>query len=192
MEVLVRISDVFHISLDILLREELSKMPESKLREITFSAEDYPSGKFLRVLTTMVDSNERELIEMVSEKAKAGYTSGYADPEFIGELPRFQLPMLPGNRKYRGFQLSGDSMLPMASGSWVIAEYVDDWQRLKDGSRCVVLTRNDGIVFKIVYRHSDMTYLLVSQNPSYQPYELNVQEIVEIWRFKMVLTDRFE
>ena len=41
-----------------------------------------------------VDSKNRDNIELVPVKAKAGYTAGYNDPEFISSLPTFQLPFL--------------------------------------------------------------------------------------------------
>lgn len=190
LEALVKLSDFFSISADHLLRTSLQGLSEKKLQELTFDPARHMSGSQLRVLATTVDAEEREYIEVVSEKARAGYASGYSDPEFIGDLPRFQLPFLSRQRKYRSFQLSGDSMLPIPSGAWVISEYLDDWNRLKDGTRCVVLTRSEGIVFKLVYRkpQDPLHLLMVSQNPEFAPYELPVSEILEIWIFKLVLS----
>src|SRR4030065_178917 len=48
-----------------------------------------------------------------------GYATGFADPEYISELPVFQLPFLSKQKKYRTFQLTGDSMLPITPKSWV-------------------------------------------------------------------------
>src|SRR5665648_762449 len=73
----------------------------------------FVKGSKLRVLTTTVDSTNTENIELVPEKAKAGYMRGFADPEFVRELPVFQLPFLSPERKYRTFQISGDSMSPI-------------------------------------------------------------------------------
>ncbi len=190
LEALIRLSDFFAISADHLLRTALQGLSEKKLQELTFDPARHMSGSNLRVLATTIDSDEREYIEVVSEKARAGYASGYSDPEFIGELPRFHLPFLSRQRKYRSFQLSGDSMLPIPSGAWVISEYLDDWNRLKDGTRCVILTKSEGIVFKLVYRRSQdpNSLLMVSQNPEFSPYELPVSEILEIWVFKLVLS----
>src|SRR5690606_4750404 len=47
----------------------------------------------LRVLSITVDQEDRENIELVPVKASAGYLNGYADPEYVKELPRFNLPM---------------------------------------------------------------------------------------------------
>jgi hypothetical protein len=78
---------------------------------------------------------------MVPEKAKAGYTTGYSDPEFISELPVFQFPLLSKNKKYRTFQISGDSMLPIPEGAWVTGEYVQDWSLIPSGTACIFYHR---------------------------------------------------
>ncbi|MCS6916383.1 MAG: S24 family peptidase, partial [Chitinophagales bacterium] len=139
----------------------------------------------LRVLATTVDAANRENIEVVPLKAKAGYRQGYADPEFIRKLPVFQLPILLSDRKYRMFQISGDSMLPIGDKSWVIGEFVQDWYRIKDRTPCVLLLREDGIVFKVV--HNELRrrrrFVLHSLNPAYPPYEVEASDVLEIWQF---------
>ena len=82
-------------------------------------------------------------------------------------------------------------MHPIPSGAWVIAEYLDDWSRLKDGSSCVVVTRNEGIVFKLVYKRLEESgsILLVSRNPQYAPYSLSVMDISEIWIIRHYLLE---
>ncbi len=57
------------------------------------------------------------------EKAKAGYKGGFADPDYIRVLPTFQLPFLSRDKKYRTFQISGDSMLPIPDESFVTICY---------------------------------------------------------------------
>src|SRR5204863_2002257 len=108
-------------------------------------------GTKLRILATTVDSKNKENIEVVPLKAKAGYKSGYADPEFIKGLPTFQLPILYNDRKYRMFQISGDSMLPIPDKSWVVGEYVENFNDIKDGHPYILLTNDEGIVFKMAY-----------------------------------------
>ena len=125
-EVLIAFSGYFNISIDTLLKVDMSKLSESQLGELERGYDAYVKGSNLRVLTTSVNSDKRENIELVPEKAKAGYTTGYADPEYIGELPVFTLPFLSDKRKYRTFQLKGDSMLPIPDGSWVTGEFLQD------------------------------------------------------------------
>ena len=184
-DVLVSFSGYFNLSIDTLLKIDIAGLSESQLGELERGYDDYVKGSNLRVLTTTVKSENRENIEMVSEKAKAGYTTGYADPEFIGELPVFNLPFLSDKRKYRAFQLKGDSMFPIPEGSWVTGEYLQDWNELVNGKAYIVFTIDDGIVFKIVENNIRKTgkLTLFSLNPLYEPYEIHINEVREIWKF---------
>jgi len=182
---LLAFSDYYKIAVDTLLRVDLSKLSDYQLSELERGNDVYIRGSGLRVLATTVNSSNEENIELVNEKAKAGYVTGYADPEYIKELPVFRLPFLSGNRKYRTFQVSGDSMLPLPDGSWVTGEFVGDWHTITSGRPYIILTLNDGVVFKIADNliRSEGVLRLYSLNPFYQPYDLPVGEIREVWRF---------
>ncbi|MCX6334249.1 MAG: LexA family transcriptional regulator [Bacteroidia bacterium] len=184
-EVLVSFSRYFNMSIDTMLKIDMSKLSESQLGELERGYDAYVRGSNLRVLTTTVNEDNQENIELVPEKAKAGYATGYADPEYIGELPRFRLPFLSGKRKYRTFQLKGDSMFPIPDGSWVTGEFMQDWRDIKNGKAYVVFTINDGIVFKIIENNlkTDGKLVLYSLNPVYEPYEVHINEVKEIWKF---------
>lgn len=182
---LIAFSDYFGISIDTLVKVDLSKLRDSELRQLESGYDVYMKGSKLRVLTTTVDSHNEENIELVPEKAKAGYTRGFADPEFVRELPTFRLPFLSKERKYRTFQVSGDSMLPVPHGAWVTGEFVQDWYTLKDDDACIILTLDEGIIFKVIENRikEEGKLTLISLNPVYKPYELPVVEIREIWKF---------
>jgi transcriptional regulator with XRE-family HTH domain len=184
-DVLISFSGYFNISIDTLLKIDMTRLSESQLGELERGYDAYVKGSNLRVLTTTVNSENRENIELVAEKAKAGYTTGYADPEYIGELPVFQLPFLSNKRKYRTFQLKGDSMLPIPDGSWVTGEFLQDWMNIITGKAYIVFTLNDGIVFKIIENNirKDGKLVLYSLNPLYEPYEVHINEVKEIWKF---------
>jgi transcriptional regulator with XRE-family HTH domain len=184
-EILISFSRYFGISIDTLLKIDISKLSESQLGELERGYDAYIKGSNLRVLTTTVNSENTENIELVPEKAKAGYTTGYADPEYIGELPVFRLPFLSDKKKYRTFQLKGDSMLPIPDGSWVTGEYLQDWMNIVSGNAYVVFTIDDGIVFKVVENNirTDGKLILYSLNPLYEPYEVKINEVKEIWKF---------
>jgi len=147
----------------------------------------------LRVLALTVDKEQNENIELVPQKAAAGYLNGYADPEYLEELPKFRLPMLGSGGTYRAFEIAGDSMLPIASGTVIVGRYVDDWMSLKDGTPCIVVSSREGIVFKRVFnRLKDAAMLaLHSDNPIYSPYEIDVEEVVEIWEAKAYISSTF-
>jgi len=184
-DILVSFSGYFNVSIDTMLKIDMTTMSESQLGELERGYDAYIKGSNLRVLTTTVDSGNRENIELVAEKAKAGYTTGYADPEYIGELPVFTLPFLSDKRKYRTFQLKGDSMLPIPDGSWVTGEFLQDWMNIVSGKAYIVFTLNDGIVFKILENNirKDGKIVLFSLNPLYEPYEVHINEVKEIWKF---------
>ena len=142
-------------------------------------------------MATTVDRQNEENIELVHVKAKAGYTTGYGDPDFIKVLPTFQLPFLDRNKKFRTFQISGDSMPPVSDKSWITGEFVQNWKTIKDGYPYIVVTENEGVVFKILYQQFDknQSLLLCSTNPIYKPFEINVNEILEIWKFVNYISD---
>ena len=185
LEVLLQFSEYYHIAVDTLLRVDLSKLSETQLRQLENGEDLFLRGGNLRVLASTVNASNRENIELVPVKAQAGYTSGYADPEYINELQVFQLPFLSEDKKYRTFQLQGDSMFPIPEKAWVTGEYVQDWKQIRTGEACIVLTLDEGIVFKIIENRLEGEGMLrlFSLNPLYEPYEVHASEIREIWRF---------
>ena len=185
LESLLSFSSYFGIAVDTLLKTDLSKLTESQLYQLEHGQDVFISGKSLRILATTVNPRNEENIELVPEKAKAGYANGFADPDYISELPVFQLPFLSPNKKYRTFQLNGDSMLPIPDKSWVTAEFVQDWNNILNGDAYIILTLNDGIVFKIVENKikDEGILILYSLNPLYEPFIIEAKEIREVWKF---------
>lgn len=184
-QALIALSRFYGVAIDTLLTVDLSTLSESQLSQLERGGDVYIKGTNIRVLATTVNANNDENIELVSEKAKAGYTTGYADPEFIGKLPVFHLPFLSKQKKYRTFQISGDSMLPIPDGAWVTGEFVQDWTTIINGYGYIILTLNDGIVFKIVENliEQERKLRLYSLNPIYEPYDVPISEVIEVWKF---------
>lgn len=186
-QVLIQISDWVNCSVDQLLKEDLSQV-------VTQNIKDYVSGKNLRVVVTTVNEGDDGRIELVPESAKAGYANGYSDPEFIRVLPAFNLPFLSKQKKFRAFPVSGDSMPPVSDGSFVIGEYVDNWYSLRDGFPYIVVTKNEGIVFKMVGNEIETKeqIILSSTNPLYQPYRVPITDVLEIWKFVNFISSDME
>jgi len=177
-------SAFFRISVDTLLKVDLTTIGELKLRELEAGNDVYIKGGNLRVLAISVDKSNNENVEYVPVKAKAGYASGgYSDPEYIAGLPKFSMPNLPRNGTFRIFPITGDSMLPIPDGSEVTGKFVEDWRTLKPDTPCIViLNGNQDFVFKLVTLAGDL-FRLRSLNPLYAPYEVPVSEVLEIWSF---------
>ncbi len=185
MEALIGFSNYFKVAIDTLIRVDLTALPESQLRQLERGYDVFIKGTNLRILATTVGIDNEENIELISERAKAGYSSGFADPEYISILPTFRLPFLSKQKKYRTFQISGDSMLPITHGAYVTGVFVQDWNTIRDKDAYIILTVNEGIVFKVVENHikQEGKLILHSMNPLYDPYDLEVKDIREVWQF---------
>lgn len=184
LELLDRIAAHFGVNIDTLLRTDMSELSSEELEDALRGEAPDIAGRHLRVLATSVSADNEENVEVVPAAARAGYVAGYADPEFIASLPHMSLPFLSPQRKYRAFPVMGDSMPPVAQGSYVVGEYAADWNTLHKGQFAIVVTREDGIVFKKIYpdfREGKIT--LSSTNQIYEPYEVPVENIAEIWAF---------
>lgn len=146
----------------------------------------------LRVLSVTVDKDDRENIELVPVKASAGYLNGYGDPEYVKELPRFSLPMF-NQGTYRAFEIKGDSMLPLPSGSIVIGEYEENWHNIKAAETYIIISKDEGIVYKrIAFKYKDDKGLkLISDNKVYDSYWVEPNDIVEVWKAKAFISTEF-
>lgn len=177
--IIQQLSQLFGISIDRLLTVDLSK--EKVL----------PSGDF-KVLSTLVDANNEERISIVPVKASAGYLNGLSDPGYMTELPHFALPVreLAQGLTYRVFQIKGDSMLPVPPGAYIFCSYLESFSGIKNGKPYIVITANDGIVYKRVYNYveEDGTMLLKSDNEEYQSYSIPADSVLEIWQALGYLT----
>lgn len=185
LESLVLFSDFYKVSIDDLVRRDFAKLKESEWEKIDKGLHVDLKGQKMRILTSVVDINNEELIELVPLKASAGYAAGYADPDYIKVLPTFHLPFLSRDRKYRSFPIKGDSMPPVVEGSYVVAEFIQNWMSIRNGTPCIVVTKDDGIVFKVVHNllKTEQSLQLCSTNTFYKPYTVHANSILEIWKF---------
>lgn len=181
---LTDVADQFKVSLDVLIRQDLSKIPESEWRTQKRNRE---------ILAISVDRNDRENVELVMQKASAGYLNGYQDPEFVSELPKMNVPVLPRNATYRAFEIKGDSMLPVPSGAIIFGEYIEDVAAIKNGKPYVIVTKEEGIVFKRVFNFvkEERKLLLVSDNRLYPPYAVEAADVLEVWSAKGFFSTHF-
>jgi transcriptional regulator with XRE-family HTH domain len=190
LEVQEAICALFNISLEVFLFQDLSQMEEFDLNQGYNMGGSYLERR--RSLKTD-SSNSAAIVSFVPVKAAAGYLAGYADPEFIDELNTFTLPMLaPG--EYRAFEIVGDSMLPTPSGSVIVGERVASLKDVKSSNTYIVISNTDGVVYKRIITNDDRSVdtigeklTLLSDNPLYEPYQVNSQDIVEIWKAVYVI-----
>lgn len=183
---LMEISNIFNVSLDHLINSDISKIPQKEWKNRS-------SLRGKDVLAITVDSQNRENVELVTQRASAGYLSGYQDPEFVKELPKVSMPVLPRNKTYRAFEIKGDSMLPIHPGSIIFGEYLEDINAIRNGKPHILVTRADGIVFKRAFRFEDQPghVLLVSDNRLYEPYPMSTEDLLEVWAARAFFSQQF-
>ena len=169
---LLKICDTFNISLDNILKKDVSILSEKNYKS--------NENQKVKVLSITVDNSGDENIELINQKASAGYLNSYSDFEFIEQLPKFQLPFLNFSGTHRAFEIKGDSMLPLTSGTIVIGKYIENIDHVKDGKNYILLTKNDGIVYKRV-EVLENELKLISDNKSYEVYNIGINDIIEIW-----------
>jgi transcriptional regulator with XRE-family HTH domain len=175
LDVLENLCSIFKLSLDELLLKDLAGTKSN--------------GNYLDKRRQMKLAAEVQVIQFVPVKAAAGYLAGYADPEFLDELNTFTLPMLASGN-YRAFEIVGDSMLPTPSGSVIVGEKVDNVEDIKANNTYVVVSKNEGIVYKRVMKNNRLKnkLILVSDNPQYSPYNITTEDVLEVLKAQMIIT----
>jgi transcriptional regulator with XRE-family HTH domain len=175
-DLLSSISDYFHLSIDVLIKGNLAKTSPDSLIKV---------GKNRLLFPVQIDSNNEDIIEVIQAKALAGYARGYSDPDFIGKLPSMTLPFKVVG-KHRAFAIKGDSMPPFNDGTIIIGKYIDDIKEIKDRETYIVLTKEDGIVYKRLKRKKEKlndVFEFHSDNKYYQPFLYHSKNILEVWSF---------
>lgn len=186
----INFSAYFKISIDTLLKIDLSRLTGYKLRELEAGNDVYITGSNIRILAISTDKQNNENIEYVPVKAKMGYKAGYRDPEYIATLPKYSLPNLPGHKTFRIFPSMGESMLPIKPGTDFITEYAEDWEALQN-CPCVLVLKSGGadFVFKFVsWQKKERNFLLRSLNDEYQAYTVPADEVLEVWKYYKHIT----
>jgi len=85
-DLLIKLSEYFHIAIDALIKGDLKKTNPDALMKI---------GKNRILFPVIIDNEGDDMIELIPVKASAGYLRGYSDPDYIERLPRMKLPFLP-------------------------------------------------------------------------------------------------
>ncbi|MCO5231892.1 MAG: helix-turn-helix domain-containing protein [Chitinophagales bacterium] len=173
LEILIKISRYFNVSIDLLVSVDLRKI---SLKEILTLADN-------RILLPIqVNHLGETTIEIVPLKASMGYLNGYSDPEYIENLDTMSLPFLSIG-KYRAFPAIGDSMPPHKDGSYIIGRYIEDTRELKANKSYIFITRNEGITYKRLSKILEESIIVKADNPIYEAYSIVHSDIFEIWEY---------
>ena len=176
LETLLLFSAFFKLPVDALLKNNLAKSRDETFIEIGNSRVLFP---------ILIDDSNEDLIEVVVDKASAGYLAGYADPDYIADLPKMRLPFIPTG-KHRAFPIKGDSMEPwVRSGAFVVGRYLESHHEIVSGKTYIMVTREEGLVYKRVFtdRMEEGWLKMKSDNPFYPPFDVHLNGLMEIWEY---------
>lgn len=179
-DTLILISDFFKLPIDSLIKTDLTKSKDGTYLDI---------GNNRILFPVIIDDNNENVIEIITQEASAGYLQGYSDTEYIANLPIMNLSFLPTG-KYRAFPIKGDSMHPwVKDGDYVVAEFMESPTRVTNRNCYIILTRSEGLVYKrVLTGKMHKGYLILSSdNKMYPPYEVHLSDVLEIWSFKVNL-----
>ncbi len=172
-DLLIRLSEYFHIAVDALIRGDLTKTNLDGLMKV---------GKNRILFPILLDQDGNDMVELIPLKAHAGYLRGYSDPEYIERLPKMKLPFLPTG-KHRAFPIKGDSMPPIKEGSFIIGKYLERFEDMKLGKTYVVVTKEDGLSYKRIMNATKRELELHSDNKLYKPYKVKNEDVLELWEY---------
>ena len=128
-------------------------------------------------------------VRLVSNKAKAGWSEGYYNDEYLEELP---FVMIDADENYKGkylaFEVEGDSMEPdYLEGDIVICREIQrhlwssklhfrDWD-------FVIAHSTNGIMLKEITAHNVETGDITchSLNPKYEDFVLNLHQVAHLY-----------
>lgn len=145
-----------------------------------------------KVIVLKDEDVEEERIPLVPVMAQAGYLQGYDDPQYIKELPMYNLPGMR-NGTFRIFQVEGLSMYPtLQSGSYVVGQFVEDWEHISD-NRIYVVVSTEGVIVKRVLNRIEKYGSLYckSDNRIFPHINVRLKDVKEIWECKMHLSFDF-
>jgi len=130
-------------------------------------------------------------ITYVPVHAQAGFLDHFVDQRTPPEGISFSIPTFSEKDLYM-ISVEGDSMYPtLIPGAYIIIKEVKDHFLLQWGEPHLIVT-TDGRVVKRVLKHADAALLtLYSDNDLYQPYEIQRETILSLWKVVGMVSKSF-
>ncbi|WP_049792108.1 LexA family transcriptional regulator [Christiangramia forsetii] len=141
-----------------------------------------------------VDFNSYMKIPIINHRARAGFLSGWGDPEYIQELPT---TLWEVDKEYKGkyvcFEVTGDSMdnntrESIVENDTLLCREIQrvHWKNklhLHRWKNFVIVHREEGILIKRVLEHDTETGKLILQslNPMYEDQTVYMDDLIAIF-----------
>jgi hypothetical protein len=75
-------------------------------------------------------------------------------------------------------------MPPHEEGSIIVERYVENLGAVVDGRIYILITKNQGMVYKRLNRNKKNSLVLESDNSYYPNFDVKFSEILEIWEYQ--------
>jgi hypothetical protein len=61
---------------------------------------------------------------------------------------------------------------------------------VKTNQTYIIISRSEGIVYKRILKNnkSKNKLTLISDNSTYQPYQVNTEDVIEVWKAQMIIS----
>lgn len=146
----------------------------------------------------LIENPNFMMVSVVGQYAAAGYMSGYADPEYLEELPK--VPFFVDHEakgKYMGFDVRGDSMddgshNSIMEGDTLICRQIKPelWHHKLHIQKWyfVIVHRTEGIIVKQIIDHNTETgdITIHSLNDFYPDRVLNLRDVAQLFNVVQV------
>lgn len=155
--------------------------------EFTYLKKDFTEG------VPVENDHTHVKVPLVSQYAYAGYLGGFADQEYLEQLPTIDfVPDREMTGNYVAFEVRGDSMDDGSKDSYeqgeiLVCREVEpyNWQHspLHFNKRDFVIIHTDGILVKRIINHDVPTHTITihSLNPEYPDRRLDLADIRQIF-----------
>ncbi|MEZ5071722.1 MAG: helix-turn-helix transcriptional regulator [Bacteroidales bacterium] len=148
-DALLQFAAFYHVAVDTLLKIDLASLRESQVEQLERGEDVFLKGGNLRILASTVGADNQENIELVPVQTRPGTTAASPIRNTSGSF-LFRRFLFIEREKIQNLPAQGDSMCHSGEKAWVTGEYVANWKSLNQREACIVLTLDEGIVFKII------------------------------------------
>lgn len=130
--------------------------------------------------------NIENRIPYVKRALTKDYLANFQKTEYIKSLSTFTLPFINSD-KSRAFEMGSDFPMP---NSIVVGTYVEHWANILDGKFYVLITPQQGVIYRRVYNQIKVkgTLLLSSDDPSIPSFEISLKAVAEIWEVQAFIS----
>ena len=182
-DTIIQIANHFRVSIDVLLTRELT------VNDI------YSFGlvnEKLNKAHKLVDPPKEPLAEaiaFVEVKEYINYLVQYQNGDFVSGLRRISVPR--GNvRTMRAFEMNGSEMeyhqQGLHHGDILIGKKLEAEQLTDASGALLTLVTAEGIINRRMGKVSDQQIELITDDPNYDPIEIERSEVLEAWKVEAV------